>query len=625
MIGEGKGKEREEREDRRGKAKHFICTTGTKQPNLERLIDQLRGESDKVANEIYTWIDHHKKGFETLKKSRDQPHDQSRDQSTVAVKEGKKDVEYLIKNLKGESDHLANELYSWIDEHTKWMKSHDQARDQARDHIVHKRDDAVGQARGHARDLSRGQSRDVHKRDTVGQARGHARDLSRGLSRDHSRSKRDVKDSSDGLEGDQARDQARDHLLKRDDTVGQARGHARDLSRGQSRDHSRSKRDVKDSSDGLEGESIQDVMKDLMNAPHQEKQRENHDKKKSVKMFKRKANRKKTRKTLTKKSKKRKTVPKTLKKQNIKNVKRIQKSKTTNRSKVLKPKKRPTAHAHKLQPKKFALPDLLKAIAADPAKRIVVTNKGEDVKIVKKSLKIINQIPKSVLKKLLKNMNLGKYFRMANYLSGKIKKGKMTILKRVVKSEKKGKRMKVIKKIQTVKAKKGLKVVPKSGTKNRKVTRSKPAKDAGKTANIAKKKKIVKPKKFASKFTKKIPVNKKAKSKIISKPKVLKKDKLSAKQLKSHSALAYEKLSSLKQKIKKTNSLKFKVAQALLAHCETQNKLKRIFDNVNASLKEASQLAKAIGKKFGVKQADIDRLSTEHTQEAVAEFLDHIF
>ena len=85
------------------------------------------------------------------------------------------------------------------------------------------------------------------------------------------------------------------------------------------------------------------------------------------------------------------------------------------------------------------------------------------------------------------------------------------------------------------------------------------------------------------------------------------------------------KIDFLKEKIRKTNNLKFKVAQALLAHCETQNRLRQVFDQVNSSLKKAAVLAKAIGNKFGIKQSDIENLTSQHTEGAVEQFLNQLF
>ena len=85
------------------------------------------------------------------------------------------------------------------------------------------------------------------------------------------------------------------------------------------------------------------------------------------------------------------------------------------------------------------------------------------------------------------------------------------------------------------------------------------------------------------------------------------------------------KINYLKEKIRKTNSLKFKVAQALLAHCETQNRLRKVFDDVNSSLKKAAVLAQAIGKKFGIEQNDIDKITSYHTEGAVEQFLNKLF
>ena len=85
------------------------------------------------------------------------------------------------------------------------------------------------------------------------------------------------------------------------------------------------------------------------------------------------------------------------------------------------------------------------------------------------------------------------------------------------------------------------------------------------------------------------------------------------------------KIDILKEKIQKTNTLKFKVAQALLAHCETQNRLRQVFDEVNSSLKKAASLAKAIGSKFGIKPSDVEKMTSEHTEGAVEQFLNRLF
>lgn len=88
---------------------------------------------------------------------------------------------------------------------------------------------------------------------------------------------------------------------------------------------------------------------------------------------------------------------------------------------------------------------------------------------------------------------------------------------------------------------------------------------------------------------------------------------------------APSKIDILKEKIQKTNNLKFKVAQALLAHCETQNRLRQVFEDVNSSLKKAASLAKAIGAKFGIKPSDIEKMTSEHTKGAVEQFLNKLF
>lgn len=88
---------------------------------------------------------------------------------------------------------------------------------------------------------------------------------------------------------------------------------------------------------------------------------------------------------------------------------------------------------------------------------------------------------------------------------------------------------------------------------------------------------------------------------------------------------AASKIDILKEKIQKTNTLKFKVAQALLAHCETQNRLRQVFYEVNSSLKKAASLAKAIGAKFGIKPSDVEKMTSEHTEGAVEQFLNKLF
>lgn len=88
---------------------------------------------------------------------------------------------------------------------------------------------------------------------------------------------------------------------------------------------------------------------------------------------------------------------------------------------------------------------------------------------------------------------------------------------------------------------------------------------------------------------------------------------------------APNKIDILKEKIQRTNNLKFKVAQALLAHCETQNRLRQVFDEVNSSLKKAASLAKAIGAKFGITPRDIEKMTSEHTEGAVEQFLNKLF
>ena len=92
-----------------------------------------------------------------------------------------------------------------------------------------------------------------------------------------------------------------------------------------------------------------------------------------------------------------------------------------------------------------------------------------------------------------------------------------------------------------------------------------------------------------------------------------------------HENLHVNKIEFLKGKVTKANNLKLKVARALLAHCETQNRLRQVFNDVNSSLKKAAALAKAIGTKFGIKQSDIKKITSHHTEEAVEQFLNDLF
>ena len=92
-----------------------------------------------------------------------------------------------------------------------------------------------------------------------------------------------------------------------------------------------------------------------------------------------------------------------------------------------------------------------------------------------------------------------------------------------------------------------------------------------------------------------------------------------------HENLHVSKIEFLKGKVTKANNLKLKVARALLAHCETQNRLRQVFDDVNSSLKKAAALAKAIGTKFGIRQSDINKITSHHTEEAVEQFLNNLF
>lgn len=529
-------------------------SSGTKQDKLERLIKEIKGESDKVASEIYTWIDQHKKGFETYTN----PRDKTRDNTRTNLKENKHDVKNLTKVLKGESDHLANELYTWIDKHTP--------------------------ARDHPRDG----------------AREHPRDQIRNPGQKHQNSHK----SSQFLD-----------VFNRAVTRDKKRGASRGLLKGKSlRHHTRRRRAVTESGDGLEGKSIQDVMMDLMNAPHEETTKLRKHKTKKIT----KAKIKKAKSSVRKFKKLVKAKPKP--KKSSKRVKQVKKTKTSKRSKIPKPKVNFATNPTKSsKTKATGLPDLLKLISADPAKKILVSKVEDNIKFDKKSLEIINEIPKPVLKNLLKNINLEKYFRMKNYLPN-VLKGKEMKTKAKVKKDAKIKLKKTVRRTS--------KVVHKIG-KNKEIKLIKKAVPTAKKTAVLKGKKapkklIKKPVKVKKKATSVKNAKSKTKSSIKVKTSVHAQKDFNGKN-RSNVAHAQRKLSVLKEKIKKTNSLKLKVAKALLEHCETQNKLRKIFDNVNASLKEATQLAKAIGKKFGVKKSEVDRMSTEHTEEAVAEFLDKFF
>ncbi|XP_031559814.1 serine/threonine-protein kinase PRP4 homolog [Actinia tenebrosa] len=501
-----------------------VCD-GKKEQKLEHIIGDLKGESDKVANEIYAWIDKHSKGLQSHDHTRHQSRDRLRKPGLPNThKRG--NVEKLIKTIKGESDHLANEIYAWINKHGRGF-------------------------------LSRGKSRDI--------------------ARDHLRSRRSI---------------------------------------------------VKRSNNGnvLDGESIQDVMLDLMSAPHSKGKR--HEKKpenkKTKKSSKRKVN-KKSKHATTKRSSK-----KGNKKNRIqKHVKPVSHSK---KSKIPRKKKSSSAHVIKGVKRSGGLANLLKVISADPSKKIVVTRGKNDITLDQKSLKFFNRIPKPVLQKLIENIGLNKFFNIDTYISGE--KGKEKTKQSIHKS-KAGKTSKksvakktVLKKVEgRYRDEKGSgSAMENSAEEEEKIPKIKAVK-AKKPSRKGEKKSSF-PSKKAKKLADKRATNtklrktKKKEEHADSKSKVLQSKKSKAK---IHSNIGHQKLAELKDKIKKTNTLKFKVAKALLEHCETQNKLKKVFDNVNASLKEASQLAKAIGKKFGINKSDLDKLTTKHTEEAVQEFLNKIF
>lgn len=423
------------------------------------------------------------------------------------------------------------------------------------------------------------------------------------------------------------------------------------LSRGHAREHLRARRSIKKrSSDSLEGESIQDVMLDLMNAPHPKEKR--HEKKKENKKTKKSLKRKVNKKT------KHATSKRSSKKGNKKN--RIQKHvkpvSSSKKSKIPRKKKTSSAKVIRAIKKSGGLTDLLKAISADPSKKIVVTKGKNDITLDQKTLNFFNHIPKPLLQKFIENMELNKFFNIDTYISGG--KGKANAKKSVRKSKagpgKTSKKKKILKKIveKRLHGKPGVKsskahdekgsgsAMESSAEEEEKNSKMKAVK-AKKLSPKGEKKSSKKAKKVADKGTKNTKLRKAMKkeehadpkSKVLSKlaksrkSNKAKKQKIQEKEKKRKyfSNIGHKKLAELKDKIKKTNSLKFKVAKALLEHCETQNKLKKVFDNVNASLKEASHLAKAIGKKFGIKKSDLDKLTTKHTEEAVQEFLNKIF
>lgn len=339
--------------------------------------------------------------------------------------------------------------------------------------------------------------------------------------------------------------------------------------------HARHRRGV---TDNLEGESIQEVMTNLMNAPHKETKQRKHETKKITKHKLAKVSKLK-KKSKTTKSKSTKPSKRILKNKNPK------KKKPAKRSDITKPqiKKSP------------ALPNFLKMIAADPTKKSIISNLGSNFHIDLKSLKIINKIPKPVLKNLLKNIDIKKYVRLSNL----IPKG-----------------MKISTKKNTFKGKSTAKNMVEKNTKIIKGNVLKAKKTKVNKKKIGKKSKIK-----STRLKKKAKVTKLLKRKGHVQKKHAKKTPSGNTETKHDHA----QLSFLKEKIKKTNSLKLKVAKALLEHCETQNKLRKIFENVNNSLKEATRLAKTIGKKYGIKKADVDKMSTEHTEQAVGEFLDKFF
>ncbi|XP_001631916.2 nucleolar protein 58 [Nematostella vectensis] len=265
------------------------------------------------------------------------------------------------------------------------------------------------------------------------------------------------------------------------------------------------------------------------------------------------------------------------------------------------------------------------------SKKVVLMKGVQTVTIDHKTMKIIKKIPKSLLHKLLKKSKLDKYLKLASFLSieGNVKK-----MKKGSKQAKDSAKRKT-----TVVTSAGVIKKPIKLAKVMKMIRAHkltPAKPVNKKKNDKKEQTQQKEKK--NKINNDVKSKSKSKIvKILKSSKKLKKDGRKAKNLKD-SKVNIEKaknstedkgsiaeIAHLKEQVKRANSLKFKVAKALLAHCETQNKLKKVFEKVNASLMNAAKLAKVIGNKYGIKQKDVEKITTLHTQSAVEEFLQKIF
>lgn len=241
----------------------------------------------------------------------------------------------------------------------------------------------------------------------------------------------------------------------------------------------------------------------------------------------------------------------------------------------------------------------------------------------RRAVQILKAMPRKELRNLLKEKGLGKYWNVVKILPKKASKRKgYAVIKFHGKNSKKSTAKNAAKRTRLVKRRKDSKKKFKAKhSKKRTNIHMKRSKQASKTFPTTKKGKIssTKKRKHYSEKGKKRSSIPKASAKLSNfqgSNRISKKRK---------DVQQNHKFAALKDKIKRANKLKFKVAQALLAHCATQNNLRSIFRDVNVSLKKAAVLVETIGAKLGMKKSDVEKITNQHPEQAVQQFLNDMF
>ena len=241
----------------------------------------------------------------------------------------------------------------------------------------------------------------------------------------------------------------------------------------------------------------------------------------------------------------------------------------------------------------------------------------------RRAVQILKAMPRKELRNLLKEKGLGKYWNVVKILPKKASKRKgYAVIKFHGKNSKKSTAKNVAKRTRLVKRRKDSKKKFKAKHSKKKTNiHMKRSKQASKTFPTTKKGKIssTKKRKHYSEKGKKRSSIPKASAKLSN---FQESNRVSKKR---KDVQQNHKFAALKDKIKRANKLKFKVAQALLAHCATQNNLRNIFRDVNVSLKKAAVLVETIGAKLGMKKSDVEKITNQHPEQAVQQFLNDMF